>query len=175
MKFTQQPIRRNRAAHLVAVHQRVHAHVRPRHIAGETPNIGHARISLLPAANVGKLGFDGDVQIGLGYSLDSQKTMGSNDYRVTRCQTPNAHHAMTTHFINNRRVQGATGESIPVLDPSDGQVFAHLARGHVEDIRTAIAAARKAADGGAWSRLAPMERRRRCTNSPTQYWPITTS
>ena len=67
---------------------------------------------------------------------------------------------MTTHFINNQRVKGSSGESIPVLDPSDGQVFAHLARGNAEDIRKAVAAARRAADGGAWSRLAPMERGR---------------
>ena len=67
---------------------------------------------------------------------------------------------MTTHFINNQRVAGNTGETIPVLDPSDGQVFAHLARGNAEDIRKAVAAARKAADGGAWSLLAPVERGR---------------
>lgn len=67
---------------------------------------------------------------------------------------------MTTHFIDNQRVTGSTAETIPVLDPSDGQVFAHLARGNAEDIRRAVAAARKAADGGAWSRLAPVERGR---------------
>ncbi len=67
---------------------------------------------------------------------------------------------MTTHFINNLRVAGSTGDTIPVLDPSDGQVFAHLARGNAEDIRKAVAAARKAADGGAWSCLAPSERGR---------------
>ena len=67
---------------------------------------------------------------------------------------------MTTHFINNQRIPGSTGETIPVLDPSDGQVFAHLARGNAEDIRKAVAAARKAADGGGWSRLAPIERGR---------------
>ena len=49
---------------------------------------------------------------------------------------------------------------IPVLDPSDGQVFAHISRGNAEDIRKAVAAARRAADGGAWSRMAPMERGR---------------
>ena len=38
--------------------------------------------------------------------------------------------AMTTHFINNQRIEGSSGESIPVLDPSDGQVLAHLARGN---------------------------------------------
>jgi aldehyde dehydrogenase (NAD+) len=67
---------------------------------------------------------------------------------------------MTTHFINNQRVAGSTGETISVLDPSDGQVFAHLARGNAEDIRKAVAAARKAADCGAWSQLAPVERGR---------------
>ncbi len=67
---------------------------------------------------------------------------------------------MTTHFINNQRVAGSTGETIAVLDPSDGQVFAHLARGNAEDIRKAVAAARKAADGGALSQLAPVERGR---------------
>jgi aldehyde dehydrogenase (NAD+) len=67
---------------------------------------------------------------------------------------------MTTHFINNRRVAGSSGDTIAVLDPSDGQVFAHVARGNAEDIRAAISAARKAADGGAWSRLAPVERGR---------------
>ncbi len=67
---------------------------------------------------------------------------------------------MTTHFINNQRVPGSSGESIAVLDPSDGQVFAQLARGNATDIATAIRAARTAADGGAWSRLAPVERGR---------------
>ena len=67
---------------------------------------------------------------------------------------------MTNHFINNQRVAGSTGDTIPVLDPSDGQVFAHIARGNAEDIRKAVAAARKAADGGAWSQLAPSERGR---------------
>jgi len=67
---------------------------------------------------------------------------------------------MTTHFIDNRRVPGASGERIDVLDPSDGQVFAHIARGNAADIAKAVAAARRAADGGVWSRLAPVERGR---------------
>jgi aldehyde dehydrogenase (NAD+) len=49
---------------------------------------------------------------------------------------------------------------VPVLDPSNGQVFAQIARGNAEDIQKAVAAARRAADGGAWSRLAPVERSR---------------
>ncbi len=67
---------------------------------------------------------------------------------------------MSAHFINNQRTAGTSGETIPVLDPSDGQVFAQLVRGNAEDIRKAVVAARKAADGGAWSRLAPVERGR---------------
>lgn len=67
---------------------------------------------------------------------------------------------MTTHFINNQRVAGSSGDTIAVLDPSDGQTFAQIARGNAEDIRCAIVAARAAADGGAWSRLAPLERGR---------------
>ena len=67
---------------------------------------------------------------------------------------------MTTHFINNRRVAGSSGETIPVLDPSNADVFTHLARGNSEDICLAVKAARAAADGGAWSKLAPVERGR---------------
>jgi aldehyde dehydrogenase (NAD+) len=67
---------------------------------------------------------------------------------------------MTTHFIHNQRVNGSTNETIAVLDPSDGQVFAHIARGNEQDVQKAVSAARTAADGGTWSRLAPMERGR---------------
>lgn len=67
---------------------------------------------------------------------------------------------MTTHFMDNHRVPGASGECIDVLDPSDGQVFTQIARGNAADIQRAVAAARRAADGGAWSRLAPVERGR---------------
>jgi aldehyde dehydrogenase (NAD+) len=67
---------------------------------------------------------------------------------------------MSTHFINNQRIDGSSGETIPVLDPSDGQVFAQLARGNAEDIRRAVKAARVAADGGSLGKLAPVERGR---------------
>ncbi len=67
---------------------------------------------------------------------------------------------MTTHFINNQPINSSTSDTIAVLDPSNGEVFAHIARGNAEDIRKAVVAARTAADGGAWSHLAPMERGR---------------
>jgi aldehyde dehydrogenase (NAD+) len=66
---------------------------------------------------------------------------------------------MQQHFIGNRRVAPASGESIPVVDPSDGQVFDEIARGNAADIDLAIAAARQAYEG-AWGQLSAAERGR---------------
>ena len=63
------------------------------------------------------------------------------------------------HFIGNEQVEAARGETIPVIDPSDGQVFAHLARGRSDDIDRAVRAAESARDG-AWGKLAPAEKGR---------------
>ncbi len=53
-----------------------------------------------------------------------------------------------------------SGETIPVVSPSDGKVFVELAAGGAEDIDAAVSAARDAFDAGAWSKLAPAERGR---------------
>ncbi|MCA1323883.1 aldehyde dehydrogenase family protein [Herbaspirillum sp. alder98] len=66
---------------------------------------------------------------------------------------------MKLHFIENRWVEPAGGDSIAVIDPSDGQVFEHIARGNAVDIERAVSAARRAYDG-AWSRLSAAERGR---------------
>lgn len=66
---------------------------------------------------------------------------------------------MKQHFINNRHVAPSSGESIAVIDPSDGQTFDALARGNAADIDLAVAAARRAYEG-AWSRLSAAERGR---------------
>ena len=63
------------------------------------------------------------------------------------------------HFINNAAVAAATGDSIPVFDPSDGSVFAQLARGTAPDIDRAVIAARRSADG-VWGKTTPAERGR---------------
>ena len=47
-------------------------------------------------------------------------------------------------FINNRWEEPATGETIPVIDPSTGEVFTQIARGTAPDVDRAIAAARAA-------------------------------
>ncbi len=66
---------------------------------------------------------------------------------------------MKQHFIDNRWVAPATGESIPVIDPSDGQPFEAIARGNATDIELAVSAARRAYEG-AWGKLSAAERSR---------------
>ena len=51
------------------------------------------------------------------------------------------------HFIGSEWVAPAGGETIPVLDPSDGQPFTQLARGTAADIEAAVRAARHAFEG----------------------------
>ncbi len=63
------------------------------------------------------------------------------------------------HFIGNRWTAPATGATLPMLDPSDGQPFAAIAYGTAEDVDAAVRAARHAYEG-LWGRLAPAERGR---------------
>ncbi|MCG8354114.1 MAG: aldehyde dehydrogenase family protein [Kiloniellales bacterium] len=51
------------------------------------------------------------------------------------------------------------GESLPVIDPSDGTTFGRLARGQAEDIDEAVDAAHAALEG-AWGRMTAVERGR---------------
>ena len=63
------------------------------------------------------------------------------------------------HFIGNRWVAPAGGETLPMVDPSDGAVFAQIARGTAADIDRAVKAAQAARDG-AWGRTAPVDKGR---------------
>ncbi|WP_118183150.1 aldehyde dehydrogenase family protein [Paraburkholderia phosphatilytica] len=63
------------------------------------------------------------------------------------------------HFIGGEWHAPAGGETIPVLDPSDGQPFAQLARGTPADIDLAVAAARRAFNGP-WGAMSAAERGR---------------
>ena len=63
------------------------------------------------------------------------------------------------HFIGNRRVAAEGGETLPMIDPSDGKPFAAIARGSAPDIDRAVLAAEAARDG-AWGKLAPAEKGR---------------
>ena len=62
-------------------------------------------------------------------------------------------------FIGNRWVASETGDTLPMIDPSDGLAFATIAAGTAPDIDRAVSAAQRARDG-AWGRLAPVEKGR---------------
>ena len=66
---------------------------------------------------------------------------------------------MQKHFIDNQWVDGNSGESISVVDPSIGEAFDRLARGNADDIHKAVLSARKAY-AGAWGAMTAAERGR---------------
>ena len=63
------------------------------------------------------------------------------------------------HFIGNQWVSTLSGETLPVLNPSSGEIFARIARGNRADIDAAVACARQAF-AGLWGRLSALERGR---------------
>jgi aldehyde dehydrogenase (NAD+) len=67
---------------------------------------------------------------------------------------------MKQHFIDGRWSRGASGETLPVIDPSTGEVIDSILRGTAADIDAAVRSARKAIDTGAWGRLTATERGR---------------
>jgi aldehyde dehydrogenase (NAD+) len=72
---------------------------------------------------------------------------------------PGARMEEAKHFIGSEWTAPFSGETIPVLDPSDGQPFTQLARGTAADIEVAVRAARRAFEG-AWGAASAAERGR---------------
>jgi len=71
------------------------------------------------------------------------------------------------HFIANRWCPAVGGEVVPVIDPCDGKVFTHIARGAAADIDAAVQAARSALGedfSGPWGGLSALERGRLLSN-----------
>ncbi len=66
---------------------------------------------------------------------------------------------MQYHYIANAAQPSASGRTIPVIDPSDGQAFDELQRGTAEDIDDAVRHARQCYEG-VWSKLSGAERGR---------------
>jgi aldehyde dehydrogenase (NAD+) len=62
-------------------------------------------------------------------------------------------------FVGGAWRRGASGETLPLLDPSDGSLLAEIARGNAADIDAAVQAAR-AALAGPWGALTAAERGR---------------
>jgi aldehyde dehydrogenase (NAD+) len=67
--------------------------------------------------------------------------------------------AMQLNYIANASVPSSSGRTIPVIDPSDGQVFDEIQRSNAQDIDAAVHAARQCHDA-VWSKVSAAERGR---------------
>ena len=66
---------------------------------------------------------------------------------------------MQLNYISNSSVPSSSGKTIPVIDPSDGQVFDEIQRSNASDIDTAVSSARDCLEL-VWQRLSAAERGR---------------
>ncbi len=64
------------------------------------------------------------------------------------------------NFIDGRWQTASDGRMVDVVSPSDGRVFARIARGTAADIDAAVAAARRAFETGPWPKMAAVDRGR---------------
>jgi aldehyde dehydrogenase (NAD+) len=67
--------------------------------------------------------------------------------------------AMQLNYIANASAPSSSGRTIPVIDPSDGQVFDEIQRSNAQDIDAAVHAARQCHDA-VWSKVSAAERGR---------------
>src|SRR3989344_1688055 len=67
--------------------------------------------------------------------------------------------AMQLNYIANASVPSASGRTIAMIDPSDGQPFDEIQRSNADDIAAAVHAARQCYNA-VWQKLAPVERGR---------------
>jgi aminomuconate-semialdehyde/2-hydroxymuconate-6-semialdehyde dehydrogenase len=65
-----------------------------------------------------------------------------------------------SHVIDGLSVDASKGTSFETTDPASGHPYATVAEGGQEDVRLAVAAARRAFDEGPWPRMSTAERRR---------------
>ncbi|MYN13199.1 aldehyde dehydrogenase family protein [Pusillimonas sp. TS35] len=63
------------------------------------------------------------------------------------------------NFIGNQWLSALAGQTLPVINPSDGQLYGEIARSGEADIDTAVRAARTAFNGE-WGKMAPAARSR---------------
>jgi len=66
---------------------------------------------------------------------------------------------MPLNFIANTAVRSASGQTLPVIDPADGQTYDSIERSNAADVDAAVQAARQCFDGP-WGRLTAAERGR---------------
>ena len=66
----------------------------------------------------------------------------------------------TQLFIDGAFRDAASGERFATVNPATGRRLAEVAKGGAADVDVAVAAARRAADDGRWSRVSPGDRKR---------------
>ena len=88
--------------------------------------------------------------------------MQLNDLKESLTSKTNEFLARGKHrmLIGGQWVDAAGGQTLTVLNPASEEVIATVAAGQQSDVNAAVAAARKAFDGGPWSRMKPAERER---------------
>ena len=64
------------------------------------------------------------------------------------------------HFINGRFIAGATGKTLPVIDPTSGLEVGAVPAGDAADVDAAVKAARRAFDEGPWRKMRGADRER---------------
>lgn len=64
------------------------------------------------------------------------------------------------HLIDGANVAPVNGDYIPVENPANGDVIAHVASGTAEDVDAAVRAARRAFEDPTWREMGPAERSR---------------
>src|SRR5690606_10657758 len=76
-----------------------------------------------------------------------------------RAYPPGGRLMIYKNVIGNQWISAMSGQALPVIDPSDGQLYGEIARSGDADIDAAVRAARNAYEG-AWGNMAPAERSR---------------
>ncbi len=66
----------------------------------------------------------------------------------------------TNLIIGGRPVPAASGKTFDTINPATGKLLASIAEASLEDVNTAVAAARRAFEEGPWSKMAPSERKK---------------
>ena len=64
------------------------------------------------------------------------------------------------NLIGGEWVASASGETLESINPSNGEVLAHLSRGDKKDVDSAVRAARETFESAAWQDMVPAERGR---------------
>jgi gamma-glutamyl-gamma-aminobutyraldehyde dehydrogenase len=65
----------------------------------------------------------------------------------------------TQAFIDGKFVPSSSGKTFASLNPANGRKLADIAACEIEDVNRAVRAARKAFEGGAWSKRKPADRK----------------